>query len=329
MKAVRFDGPGRISLGDLQQRDLGDNEVGVAIDRVGICATDLHIFHGTFPTATYPITPGHEATGVVARVGAAVEGLTVGTRVVLDPGIPCRRCPLCRRGRFNLCVNRRAFGVTENGAATAELVAPVEQFLPMAASTPADAAVLGEPLACVVHAFDLVPPPGGSSVLIFGAGTVGLLATILARQLNAAHVAVVDLNEGRLDRARAVGAHSATTSSAGLAFERFDLVIDATGAPPAIADGIARVERGGAFLQIGVAHPEALVDLSPYQIFARELTVAGSLTTRNSFPRAVAMLDAGVVDHTLFTGSPLSLDRYSEAIAAAEGGATPKVTVSP
>lgn len=329
MKAVRFDAPGVISLTEHPRADLGPGDVAVAVDRVGICATDLHIFHGSFPTATYPITPGHEATGVVTRIGDRVSDLAAGTRVVIDPGIPCHRCALCRRGRFNLCENRRAYGITENGAATEELVVPATHLHPVAPSTPADAAVLAEPLACVVHAFDLIPSPAGSSVIVYGAGTVGLLAVILAQRLNARTVAVIDVNEARLESARAVGAHQTATSADAAGLDRVDLVIDATGAPAAIADGLGRLERGGTFLQIGVAHPEATVALTPYQMFARELTIAGSLTTRHSFPRAIAMLDAGAVNHTLFTSTPLALDQYAEAVAAAEGGTTPKVTVCP
>lgn len=329
MKAVRFDRPGSISLADRPSRDLGDDDVAIAVDRVGICATDLHIHHGTFPTAAYPITPGHEATGIVTRIGSNVDGLATGTRVLLDPGIPCRRCRLCRRGRFNLCANRRAYGVTDDGAATEELVVPAEQVFAVAPTTPSGAAVLGEPLACVIHAFDLVDAPAGADVLVYGAGTVGLLATTVARRLGARHVEVVELNERRLERARTVGADVATATVSALEVERFDLVVDATGAAPAIADGIGRLERGGTFLQIGVAHPEAVVELSPYQLFARELKLAGSLTTRHSFPRAIAMLDAGIVDPDLYTADPLPLDRYLDAIAEAERGETSKVTVAP
>jgi 2-desacetyl-2-hydroxyethyl bacteriochlorophyllide A dehydrogenase len=330
MKAIRFDAPGQISIVDRPRRDPGTYEVAVAIDRVGICATDIHIMHGTFPTARYPLTPGHEATGIVTRVGEGVHELPVGTRVVLDPGIACRRCAPCRRGRPNLCENRRAFGVTDDGAAAAELIVAADQLFALSPSTPAGAAVLAEPLACVVHAFDQVAAPGGGSVLIYGAGTVGLLAAILARSLNAAHVSMIDLDEGRLDRARAIGAETATTSPTTLPLDRYDLVVDATGSPGAITDGIGRVASGGSFLQIGVARPDAMVTFSPYQIFARELTIAGSLTTRHSFPRAIAMLDAGQVDHSLFTTEPLPLNRYADAIAAAEGGAgSPKVTIAP
>lgn len=329
MKSVQFESPGHVALIDHSTRQPDDHEVTVAIDRVGICATDLHIFHGSFPTATYPITPGHEATGIVTAVGGSVADLTVGARVVLDPGMPCRRCTFCRRGRFNLCANRRAFGVTDDGAATEELLVPAEQLFVVDPTTPAGAAVLAEPLACVVHAFDLVASPAGASVLIYGAGTVGLLASIVARSLGAAYVAVVDVNDHRLQSARALGADATATASATLEIDRFDLVVDATGAIPAIADGIPRVDRGGSFLQIGVAHPDATISLSPYEIFARELTIAGSLTTRHSFPRAIAMLNAGAIDHSLFTAEPMSLDEYVEAIAAAERGETPKVTVAP
>ncbi|MFI8595571.1 alcohol dehydrogenase catalytic domain-containing protein [Microbacterium sp. NPDC078428] len=327
MKSVRFEAPGDIGVVDEHSRDPGEGEVAVRIDRIGICATDLHMMHGTFPTARYPVTPGHEATGVVAEIGAGVQSLTAGTRVILDPGLPCHDCRQCRRGTFNLCTRRRAFGVTEDGAATEQLVVPAQNLYAVSSEVPAGAAVLGEPLACVIHAFDLVPSPAAGSVLVYGAGTVGLLAAVVARRLGAADVSIIDLNTTRLDRAQEIGVDAAQTAADRLAEERFDIVVDATGAAPAISDGLGRVGRGGSFLQIGVARPDALVSISPYELFAREMRVAGSMTTRFSFPPAVAMLEEGAIPHHLITGTPFSLDQYAEALAAAERGDQPKVTV--
>jgi len=97
----------------------------------------------------------------------------------------------------------------------------------------------------------------------------------------------------------------------------------------AINDGLTRVDRGGHFLQIGVAKPDATVALSPYELFAREMSIAGSMTTSRSFPRAIALLDAGAIDPDIFTAAPFALDQYSQAMEAAERGDTAKVTVRP
>ena len=327
MRAAMIVEPGRVAVEDIAEPAAGPGQAKVAVDLVGVCATDVHMFHGTFPAAKYPVLLGHEVTGVIAQIGADVEGLAVGDRVVLDPGVPCGRCDLCRDGRPNLCDDRRAFGVNLRGGAAEFMVAPVENLHRVASDVTPAAAVLAEPLACVVHALDLVRPPAGRDVLVYGAGTVGLLAVCVLRSLGARSVTVVDRVPARLERARAAGAdHVAPGATTHVDWA---LVIDATGAPPAIQEGLERVARGGTFLQIGVAPPAAGVTLSPYTLFQREITVQGSMTTRHTFPRAIALLEAGVVDPALFSAAPYGLDDYAGAIAASGSGDVPKVLVQP
>ena len=328
MKSVIIDSPGSVRAVDSELPVPGPGEVRIAVHLVGVCATDVHILHGTFPTATYPVTPGHEVTGFVDAVGDGVDSVGVGDQVVVDPGVPCGVCRLCRQGRFNLCEDRNAIGITLTGAAAEFVVVPAVNCLRVLPGTPRDAAVLAEPLACVIHAFDLVRDPAGADVLVYGGGTIGLLAAFVARDLGAASVSIVELDPGRA--ANAASAGFATTADAGsLPYRDWELVVDATGAVPAIRDGLGRLQRGGTLLQVGVARPDATLDLHPYEVFARELTIAGSLTTRHSFPRALSLLSRGGVDAAAILGDPFPLDRYDAAIDSAGRGATLKVTIAP
>jgi 2-desacetyl-2-hydroxyethyl bacteriochlorophyllide A dehydrogenase len=328
MRAVIIDAPSEVRVAEVEPRTPAPGEVRIQVSLVGICATDVHILHGTFPTASYPITPGHEVTGRVVEVADDVRSVAVGDTVVVDPGLPDMTCRLCREGRFNLCENRNAIGITLTGGAAEFVTVPAMNCHLVLEGTPAGSEILAEPLACVVHAFDLVRSAEGEDVLIYGAGTIGLLAAIVARSRGAKSVSVVELDVDRGAKAEAVGAFAATDASS---FGRDDwgLVVDATGAAPAIMDGLSRLRRGGSLLQIGVARPDATIDVKPYQLFQRELTMVGSLTTRNSFPRSLALLASGAVDHHLITGEPFGLDEYPEAIASAGRGQTLKVTVAP
>jgi 2-desacetyl-2-hydroxyethyl bacteriochlorophyllide A dehydrogenase len=330
MKAVVIPSPSVVEVQELGALAPGSDDVLIAVALVGICATDLHILDGHFPTARYPITPGHEVTGTVVEIGDGVTTLAVGDRIVIDPGVPCGSCRLCRDGRPNLCENRNAFGITFAGGAAEFLTLPATSCHLVLPGTPPEVAVLAEPLACVTHAFDLVRDPAGEDVLIYGAGTIGLLATFVAVHLGAASVSVVELDERRREKSLRAGAVASAASADEFA-PRADwgLVIDATGAPAAISDGIDRVRRGGTFLQIGVAHPERSIDLKPYDVFSRELSIVGSMTTRYSFPRALSLLASGAVDASLITGEAFPLSRYAEAAEAARQGETLKVTVSP
>jgi len=327
VRAVVIEAPGRVAVTDVDPAAPGRGEVAVAVERVGICATDVHILHGGFPTATYPLTPGHEVAGRISKLGSDVEGLAVGDPVVIDPGLPCLRCRLCREGRLNLCEHRQAIGVTRTGGAAESVIVPAGNCHRVLAGTPDGAAVLAEPLACVVHALDLVRSPQGQDVLIYGAGAIGVLAAMVARAWGAASVSFVELADGRRQRAGTLGRSAA--SADGLGGADWGLVIDATGAVPAIRDGLGRLRRGGTFLQIGVAAPDAVVEVRPYDLFQRELTMVGSLTTRYSFPRALSLLREGAIDASLLLDAPLALDRYAEAIDSSGHSETLKVTVAP
>ncbi len=196
----------------------------------------------------------------------------------------------------------------------------------IAPHVPWELAVLAEPTACVVHALDLADPVHGARVLVYGAGIIGTLAAQIAARLGAESVTIVELNPERRDAATRRGITTAPTPDGD--GREWDLVVDATGAAPAIEDGLSRLARGGTFLQIGVADPATRVALSPFLVFQRELRIRGSLTTRHSFPRAIAMLESGTLDLAGAVGV-WGLSEYSAALERARGGSVLKVAVDP
>lgn len=326
MRAVVFEQPSALRVADVSEPEPGTGEVVLEVALTGVCGTDLHVLDGDFATAQFPLVPGHEVTGTVVALGAGVRSVAVGQRVVLDPGIPCSTCLLCRRGRPNLCERRVAMGISRDGGAAERVAVPAGNCHILPVGLASSAAVLTEPLACVLHAFERVPSPVAQRVLVYGAGTIGLLAVQLARHLGADAVDVVDTNPARLLAARQLGA---ATPELADGQANWDLVVDASGAPAAITDGLRRVERGGTFLQIGVAPGESVVPLSPYQIFAREITVVGSMTTRHTFPGALRLLAGGTIATDLIVEPPVPLADYKEAVDRVRGGGSLKVVVSP
>ena len=157
-------------------------------------------------------------------------------------------------------------------------------------------AALIEPLACAIHGYDLLPRRMGEHYLVYGAGTMGLMMAQLAPRAGAASVTVVDLNPTRLTAAREVGvAQAVETPDAADRPEGWDVVIDCTGAIPAIEDGLSRVRRGGTFLQFGVAAADARASFSPFTVYHDEITMIGSMAVAHSFGRAVEMFAAGVL----------------------------------
>jgi 2-desacetyl-2-hydroxyethyl bacteriochlorophyllide A dehydrogenase len=329
MKAVVITEPGTIELATVEDPTPGPREVVVAVSACGLCGTDLHILRGEF-APRLPITPGHECAGEIVAVGSHVTELTVGTRVAVDPSLYCGECHYCRIGRNNLCERWAAIGVTAPGAAAEFVLAPVANCvaLPDHVSTP-DAALI-EPLSCAVRGYDILRTQLGSHVLIYGAGTMGLMMLELAKRTGASVVDVVDLNTERLAIARMLGCSNAVTSADEVDRVRgWDIVIEATGNQEAIQDALGRVGKGGTFLQFGVSDYAARATIEPYRIYNQEITITGSMAVLHSYERAAELFAAGVLKPEVIISDRLPLASYAAAIRRVEAGDGLKIQVQP
>lgn len=329
MRAAVVVTPGTIAISEVPDPAPGPTDVVVKPAAVGICGTDLHIMDGEFAPA-FPIVPGHEFAGEIVAVGSAVTGYAVGDQVAVDPSLYCGYCYYCKRARGNQCENWAAIGVTVSGGAAEYVAAPMANLFKLPANLAARDAALIEPLSCAVRGFDVLPRAMGSSYLIYGSGTMGLMMMELAKRAGAESVSMVDLNPDRLATASKLGCSAAVTSASALTAPRgWDVVIDCTGAEAAIRDGLSRVGRGGTFLQFGVAGYDARVAIEPYEIYRREITITGSMAVLHSFDRAGAMLAAGFLDPSVFVSHRFPLDSYAEALGQFRAGVGRKILIEP
>lgn len=331
MKAVLIETPRQVDVVSLDDPTPGPQDAVVQVEACGICGTDIHVLEGDFAPTRYPIVPGHEFCGEVVAVGAGVRGLTVGDFVAVDPSLFCGRCFFCRRGRGNLCENWNAIGVGQAYGACAELVrVPGANAFPLPPDLPRRWGTLIEPLSCAVRGFDQVSVRLADSYLIYGAGTMGLMLAQLAAHAGASRLDMVDINPGRFDLARRLGADRVAASADELEQPRgWDVVIDATGAVPAIEDGLRRVRRGGTFLVFGVAGVDAMARFSPFRVYNDEITIVGSMAVLHSFERARDLVVRGVIDCAAMITHRYPLDAYPDAIATFRSGGGLKVQVAP
>jgi len=329
MRAVQIEKPGSIVVGDAPDPRPGPGEVLIGVEACGVCGTDLHIADGHFAPTPYPIVPGHEFAGTVLEIGPDVRtGLTVGTRVAADPSLFCGYCAACRSGRGNLCANWGATGDTVDGA-FAELVAvPATNAYRLPDSMTFEQGALVEPLSCAVHGMRRLGVEVGESVLVIGAGTMGLLLIQLLERAGA-HVVAVDRLASKLVLAEAMGARSTATSIDELDGAQFDAVVDVTGVPAVIEQGLDAVRRGGRFLVFGVAPAEARVALSPFRVYNDEITVVGSMAVLHSFGAALDLIADGVVRTDELVSHRLPLEQYEGALEIVRGGTGVKVHVLP
>ena len=329
MKAAVITAPGEIAIEEVADPTPGDNDVVVQVAAVGICGTDLHIFEGEF-APKLPIVPGHEMSGTVVAVGRSVTEIKIGDAVAIDPSLHCGECFYCRRARGNLCENWNALGVTYPGAAAQFLLSPKKNIHKLPKNVDLKSAALIEPLSCAVRGFDQLPRNPGSHYLIYGSGTMGLMMAEMAKVNGAASVSIVDLNQDKLKTAKVLGFTNLAKSADEFDQPRgFDVVIDCTGVTEAIKDGLKHVMPSGTFLQFGVANKDAKVEIEPFWVYNKEITIVGSMAVLHSFDRAVELFASGVLNVDVMISDRYSLENYADALTAFKSGKGRKTIVLP
>ena len=317
MKAFVINRPGEAGVTELEKPSPREGEVLVKVMAAGICGTDAHIYKGEY-MGSYPCVPGHEFSGVVASLGRGAGRFRVGQRVTADPNISCDACAPCRENKQNYCENAQTTGVTLPGA-MAEYVAVPEKCVFDAEGVGFTEAAMAEPLSCVLYGAERVRGmlPAAASVLISGAGPIGLTHLQVARLNGAADVTVTDLFESKLELARALGADHAVNAAE---FEgsarrgRYDLVIDCTGIPRVIEGSVKYARDSGVLLIFGVCPVGSEVRLDPYEIFRREITVTGSYALKRTLGRALELIRGGKINLMPLVGERFSLEGAEGAI---------------
>jgi 2-desacetyl-2-hydroxyethyl bacteriochlorophyllide A dehydrogenase len=333
MKAVIVERPGEFRVDDVPDPEVGPKDVLIQVGACGICGTDIHILDGEFPPTRYPIIPGHEFGGTVLAVGDQVVGVKRGERVGVDPTLNCGECYFCQRGQGNLCERWNAVGVGDHPGGFAERVAvPERTVYPLPEGMSDASAALIEPVSCVVHGFDMIQPRVGDSVLVYGAGPMGLQNAQVARFYGARVVALIDINPNRLAIARSFGfdvVGSTLDEVRHVAPRGFDVVIDATGKTKVAEQAFDAVIRRGKLLLFGVCPPGEKASYEAFKIYNQEITIFGSMAVLNSYGPAIDVLAAGAVDTEKMVTHTLPIDRFAEAVELVRRGEGLKVQIAP
>jgi len=319
MKAVLFDSPGKVRVTEVPDPVIGPEDVLIAVKAAGICGTDIHIYEGDF-IADYPLIPGHEFAGQVIDVGEAVQNFKPGDRVAVDPGVFCRRCSFCRENRENFCANFRAYGVHFNGG-FAEMAAIKEENVCRIDGLSYLEGAMVEPIGCGIHGIRQVGIDLGDHVLIFGCGPIGLILMQLCNNSGAATLTLVDLVEEKLDLAKKLGATNALLAGYDLPAklrelhpEGFQVVIDATGSPSVVQDMFNYVRDRGRLLFFGVCPSEAKVEISPYDVYKRELKIYGTFALLHTASAAIEMIREKKINAEILVSHRFPLEDFMTAL---------------
>ena len=300
MKALVYLGPRRMELQDVPEPEIRPGDARVRMTASAICGSDLHGFREASPRRIPPLVMGHEVAGVVEAVGADVAPALEGTRVVAMPVVSCGVCARCREGRPNLCPSRRLMGMHFPGAFAEMFAIPAAQLMGVPDDLDDATASLAEPLANGLHTASRSVTPG-DTVLVVGAGAIGLFSARAAVLAGAARVFVSDRLTSRLALVSALGAEPVAADGAGAFLGEstqgagVDVVIDAVGLPATWALGLEAVRYGGRIEVIGLGAVEGPVNY--HSLVAKGVTVAGVYAcVPADFERSLELLAGGEVD---------------------------------
>ncbi len=335
-------GVGFLELQDVDEPSPGDGEVLVEISACGICGTDIHVKHDSFPYWP-PVVLGHEFTGKIVELGSGVEHWSVGDRVVGEPHTKaCGKCYLCRTGNIQICPMKRSPGWGINGAFTRYLNYPARLLHAIPDTMSDDEAAVVEPAANAVHdVIERAKLEAGDFVVVLGPGPIGLLAAMTARAGGARHVVIAgrDIDEDlRLAKAREIGFDTVVNSDKEdlqqvvmdlTNGQGADLVVECTGAPAAIASMPDLLRKKGRICVIGLTGGKEVPfpwDKAAFKVCDIFFSLSTSYT---SWDRTIALIATGRIPAGTIVTHRLPLEDWETAFDLVEGLRALKVLLVP
>lgn len=330
--------PGHIELREVEKpKALAPHEVLLKIQKIGVCGSDIHVFHGEHPATPYPVIQGHEYSATVEAVGHAVTKAKPGMKATARPQLICGECGPCKRGQYNACQHLKVQGFQAPGVAQDYFVVPEDRLIIFPDSLSFEQGAMIEPTAVGAHATKRSNELKGKNVVVAGAGTIGNLVAQFAKARGAKKVLITDISDYRLEKARACGIAATlnvreTPLEIGMKLhfgeEGFQVGFEAAGVQETLDSLMANVEKGGDVVIIGVFAENPTVNM--YYLGEHELNVYGSMMYRHEdYEEAVRMIAKGEIELAPLITSHFSFEEYRKAYDYIEekGDKTMKVMI--
>jgi L-iditol 2-dehydrogenase len=333
MRASVMTGVRTLEIEDRPVPTPGAHQVLVEVAAVGVCGSDVHYYrHGRIGdfVVDAPMILGHELSGRIAAVGEGVDPRRVGQRVAVEPQHPCRRCKQCKAGRYNLCPHMEFFATPPiDGAFCRYVLTDDDMAHAVPDSMSDDAAALLEPLSVAIATMRKAHVAPGTSILIAGAGPIGVLCAQAARAFGASRIVVTDLLPSRREKALAFGATEVLDPAAVdvTTIEPVDAFVDATGVPAAVVSGIKAVGPAGYVVLVGMGADEYALPVS--HIANLEINVTGVFRYTDTWPAAIHLVASGAIDLDGMVTGRYDLEHVGEALDSDSDPASLKSIVVP
>lgn len=263
--------PGKIEFRQVETPTAGEGQILLKVLRIGVCGSDIHVYHGKHPFTSYPVTQGHEVSCRVEMLGCGVSGFSVGQLVTVEPQVVCGKCYPCRHGKYNLCEELKVMGFQTTGMASEYFVADAAKVTPLPESMTPEEGAMVEPAAVAIHAVRRAGDLANRKVAVLGAGPIGNLVAQAARATGAETVMITDVSDFRLAKAQECGidwTYNTRTYDFGQAMQealgpdRADVIFDCAGNDITMGQAIRYARKGSTIILVAVYAGMANVDLA-------------------------------------------------------------------
>ena len=328
--------PGQIEFNHIEKPEPGPGEVLLQIQRIGVCGSDVHVFHGKHPYTPYPVVQGHEFSAIVVGLGAEVSGVPLGSKATSMPQIVCGKCVPCKRGDYHICDELKVEGFQAPGCGQEYWVTSADKIILLPDYFSFEQGAMVEPISVAVHSVKRAGDINRKNVVVLGAGPIGNLVAQVA-QAYGANVLITELSDFRMEKAENCGiknVSNAQKESLKEASKRvfgkagFDIAFECVGIEATMTAAIEAIEKGGIIIVVGVFGDKPRVDLGLVQ--DRELNLRGTLMyTKDDYLEAVRLMVEGDLCTEPLVTQHFNFTEYHQAyeFIDREGDKTMKVMI--
>lgn len=321
MKQEVMTEPGKIIFREIEVPPVGDDQVKIKMMNIGVCGSDIHVYHGKHPFTKYPVTQGHEVSGQVVELGKNVTRLHVGQKVTVEPQVTCGKCYPCRHGKYNLCEELKVMGFQTTGMASEFFVVDESKVTELPEDMSYVHGAMIEPLAVAVHAVKQMGDVTGMKIAVLGAGPIGNLVAQTAKGMGAEKVMITDVSQLRLDIAKKCGVDVCVNTKdvdfgdamvEAFGPDKADVIYDCAGNNITMGQAIKYARKGSVIVLVAVFAGMAEVDLAVAN--DHELDIKSTMMYRHDdYIDAIKLVNEKKVDLEPLVTKQFPFEQYLDA----------------
>jgi len=312
--------PGQIQFRDVPVPEVQPDQIKVKMKRIGVCGSDIHVYHGKHPYTSYPVVQGHEVSAEVVEVGSQVTNVSVGDKVTIQPQVVCGKCYPCTHGRYNVCEELKVMGFQTTGMASEYFVTDAKKAVKLPDDMSWDHGAMIEPLAVAVHAVRLAGDMTGKKAVVLGGGPIGNLVAQTIKAMGAEDVLLSELSQYRLETARKCGIKAVDVKKQDLleaietnfGKDRADYIFECVGISETMNQAIQYARKGSTIVVVGVFSDFGNINMGLVQ--DHELTLKGSAMYREEdYIKAIELVNKGLIEFDALITHHVPFQEYKRA----------------